>query len=154
MNLPNFPKGEEMQIREVEVLYKASNVPLEQGESYRGSRQVFEGFRHLWLQPVETFTVICLDGKNRMLHWEQVAKGTLTAALAHPREIFFTAVKVRAAGIICVHNHPSGDPGASQEDMEITRRLMEPGKIIGIRLLDHLIIGEESYFSFRDQGLL
>ena len=101
----------------------------------------------MWQLPVETFAVICLDGKNRMLHWEKVVR-------VHPREIFFTAVKVRAAGIICLHNHPSGDLEPSQEDMEETKRLIETGKVLGIRVLDHIIIGKEQYFSFADRGLL
>ena len=144
-----------MLIREVEVLYKPSSIALEEGEAFSSSSQIYNAFGEmLWRCPVETFVVICLDGKNRMLHWEKVARGTLTAALAHPREIFFTAVKVRAAGIICLHNHPSGDPKPSQEDMELTRRLDEAGRIIGIRLLDHLVIGNGRYFSFADQSLL
>ena len=141
-----------MQIREVDIRYKASEAPLEHGEKFSCSEQIYRAFLHMWRLPVETFQVICLDGKNRMLHVERVAQGTLTASLAHPREIFFTAVQVRAAGIICVHNHPSGDPEPSQEDRDVTRRLVKAGKILGIRLLDHLVIGDQRYFSFADQG--
>ena len=112
-----------MLIREVEVLDKPSSVALEEGEAYSSARQIYEAFsENMWRYPVETFAVICLDGKNRMLHWEQIARGSLTAALAHPREVFFTAVKVRAAGIICLHNHPSGDPSPSSDDIELTKR--------------------------------
>ena len=143
-----------MQIREVEVRYKPSDVPLEHGEKFGCSEQIYRAFLHMWLYPVESFEVICLDGKNRMLHVEKVAQGTLTAALAHPREIFFTAVTVRAAGILCLHNHPSGDPEPSPEDMKVTRRLVEGGKLLGVRLLDHVIIGDQRYFSFADEGLL
>ncbi len=143
-----------MQIREVEVRYKASEVPLEHKEKFSCSEQIFRAFLHMWGYPVETFAVVCLDGKNRMLHVEEVAKGTLTASLAHPREIFFTAVQVRAAALICVHNHPSGDPEPSPEDMKVTKRLVEGGKILGIRLLDHVVIGDQRYFSFADEAML
>ena len=143
-----------MQIREVEVRYKASDIPLDHGEKFSCSEQIFRAFLHMWRYPVETFAVVCLDGKNRMLHVEEVAKGTLTASLAHPREIFFTAVTVRAAALICVHNHPSGDPEPSQADMDVTRRLVEGGKILGIKLLDHIVIGDQRYFSFADEGML
>ena len=143
-----------MQIREVEVRYKASDVPLAHREKFSCSEQIFRAFLHMWLLPVETFQVVCLDGKNRMLHVEEISKGSLNASLAHPREIFFTAVTVRAGAIICVHNHPSGDPEPSQEDMGVTRRLVEGGKILGIRLLDHVVIGDQRYFSFADQGML
>ena len=143
-----------MQIREVEVRYKRSDVPLEQGQKFTCSVEIYRAFIHMWDYPVETFAVVCLDGKNRMLHLEEVAKGSLTASLAHPREIFFTAVKVRAAGIICLHNHPSGDPNPSAEDTRVTKRLVEGGKILGIRVLDHIIVGNGEYFSFADEGLL
>ena len=89
-----------------------------------------------------------------MLCVEEVARGTLTACLVHPREVFGTAVHLRAAGIIAVHNHPSGDPTPSMEDNKITTRLKEAGKILGIKLLDHIIVGQEDYYSFADDGLL
>ena len=143
-----------MQIREVEVRYKASEVPLDHGEKFSCSEQIFRAFIHMWLFPVETFVVACLDEKNRMLHVEEISKGSLNASLAHPREIFFTAVTVRAAALICVHNHPSGDPEPSREDMDVTKRLVEAGKVLGIRLLDHLVIGDQRYFSFADEGML
>ncbi len=143
-----------MRIREVCVRYRKSDVPLERGESFQSSRQIFQAFRSLALEPVEVFRVLFLDGKNRMLSFEDVARGILTSCLVHPREVFFTAVKLRCAGIIAVHNHPSGDPAPSQEDREITRRPRESGKILGIKLLDHIIVSEESYFSFADEGCL
>ncbi len=143
-----------MQIREVSVLYKKSHIPLERGEQFQGSGQVVKAFRSQALEPVELFRVLFLDGKNRMLFFEDVARGILTSCLVHPREVFFTAVKLRCAGIVTIHNHPSGDPTPSSEDREITRRLRESGKILGIKLLDHIIVSEESYFSFADEGCL
>ena len=98
--------------------------------------------------------MLFLDGKNRMLFFEDVARGILTSCLVHPREVFFTAVRLRCAGLITLHNHPSGNPTPSAEDREITRRLRESGKLIGIRVLDHIILTEDSYYSFADEGCL
>ena len=143
-----------MQIREVCVRYRKSDIPLDRGEQFQSSGQVFKAFRSQALEPVELFRVLFLDGKNRMLFFEDVARGILTSCLVHPREVFFTAVKLRCAGILTIHNHPSGDPTPSSEDREITRRLRESGKILGITFLDHIIIAEDSYYSFADQGCL
>ena len=143
-----------MLIREVCVRYKKSDIAIERGELFRGSEQVVKAFRSQALEPVELFRVVFLDGKNRMLFFEDVARGILTSCLVHPREVFFTAVQLRCAGIITIHNHPSGDPAPSIEDREITRRLREAGKILGIKFLDHIIVSEESHFSFADEGCL
>lgn len=141
-----------MKIREVYTRYRKSRVPLLEGESFRSSTQIFKAFRDQFLEPVEVFRVVYLDGKNRMLCFEEIGRGTLTSCLVHPREVFSTAVRLRCAGIIAIHNHPSGDPAPSAEDIQITKRLQEAGQILGIRLLDHLIVGEHRYFSFADQG--
>ena len=143
-----------MQIREVSVRYRKSDIPLEKGQSFKSSVEVFRAFRDQVLEPVEVFRVVHLNGKNRMLCVEEVARGTLTACLVHPREVFGTAVHLRAAGIIAVHNYPSGDPTPSMEDNKITTRLKEAGKILGIKLLDHIIVGQEDYYSFADDGVL
>ncbi|HEY2933115.1 MAG TPA: DNA repair protein RadC [Acidobacteriota bacterium] len=143
-----------MRIREISVRYAASEVRLEEGESFRNSRQVFEAFRQLALEPVEVFRVILLDGKNRMLFYEDISRGSLTGALVHPREVFWSAIHHRAAAIICLHNHPSGDPEPSAEDREITARLKQAGDLLGIRVLDHIVIGDGCYVSFQDRGEL
>ena len=143
-----------MQIREVSFRYRKSQVPLLDGESFRCSEQIFRAFKDQFLEPVEVFRVLYLDGKNRMLCFEEVARGILTSCLVHPREVFSTAVRLRCAALIAIHNHPSGDPAPSAEDVRITERLREAGKILGIRLLDHLIVGENRYFSFADEAML
>ena len=102
-------------------------------------------------EPVEVFRVVHLDGKNRMLCFEDVARGTLTSCLVHPREVFATAVKLRCAGVIAMHNHPSGDPEPSREDVEITRRLSGSGRILGVRLLDHVVVGDGRFVSLRER---
>ena len=110
---------------------------------------------------VEKFWVLCLNRKNRLLRCVEVSSGTATAALAHPREVFREAVRASAAAIVCVHNHPSGDPAPSSADLQITRQLREAAKAVDIDLLDHVILGRlaadpvgRGYFSFRESGLI
>ncbi len=96
-----------------------------------------------------------LNGKNDVLGFNVASTGSLTAALVHPREIFKPAILANAAALILVHNHPSGDPDPSPEDRAITSRLKEAGEIVGIRVLDHVVIGDDDRFrSFADEQLL
>jgi DNA repair protein RadC len=95
-----------------------------------------------------------LDAKHGLLCFDRVAVGTLESSLVHPREVFKGALLSSAGSIVIVHNHPSGDPAPSQEDREVTRRLVEAGKLLGVPVLDHVIIGESSYYSFRETGEL
>ena len=124
-------------------------------EPVRCGREVFEFFRpRLRGLRKETFYALLLDGKNRLLREERVSEGTLTSSLVHPREVFAPAVRESAAALIVVHNHPSGDPTPSPEDREVTRRLRAAGEIVGIRVLDHVVVGEEAYVSFLEKGWL
>lgn len=109
----------------------------------------------------EMFYVVCLTRKNRPLGRHRVTVGTATSALAHPREVFRAAILASAAAIVCVHNHPSGDPVPSAADLTITKLLREASKTVEIDLLDHVIIGTKDddptglgYYSFRNSGLL
>ncbi|MEO6244429.1 MAG: JAB domain-containing protein [Opitutaceae bacterium] len=109
----------------------------------------------------ETLWVICLDRKNKPLSRTMVTMGTLTCALAHPREVFKIAILASAAAIVVSHNHPSGDPAPSPQDVQLTRQLNEAAKIIGIDLHDHVIVGtveddplKVGHYSFRDAGRL
>ncbi|CBH22643.1 conserved protein of unknown function [Acetoanaerobium sticklandii] len=99
----------------------------------------------------EEFIVITLDTKNQPTSVNVCSKGSLNASLVHPREVFKTAVISNAATVLLAHNHPSGNPEPSKEDIKITKRLNEAGKILGIKVLDHLIIGSDSYYSFKEQ---
>jgi DNA repair protein RadC len=124
-------------------------------QSFRSSLEIFEHFRpQVEILKKECFWDVLLDGKNRIIKVIKVSEGSLTSSLVHPREVFRPAIREAAAAVLFVHNHPSGDPAPSQEDIQITRRLVETGRIIGIRALDHVIIGGFRYFSFADQGLL
>ncbi|MDQ0161184.1 RadC family protein [Bacillus alveayuensis] len=102
----------------------------------------------------EHFVCLYLNTKNQVLHKSTVFIGSLNASIVHPREVFKEALKRSAASIICMHNHPSGDPSPSREDIEVTKRLVECGKLIGIDLLDHIIIGEQKYVSLKEKGYL
>ena len=98
--------------------------------------------------------VIMLKGKNRITAINTVSIGTLTSSLVHPREVFKPAILTNAASIILAHNHPSGDPEPSEEDLETTKRLVEAGKIMGIEVLDHIIVAGDKFLSFKEKGLL
>jgi DNA repair protein RadC len=102
----------------------------------------------------EQFQVVLLDRKNRVLRDIMVSQGSLTASVVHPREVFNPAIRDSAAAVIFVHNHPSGDPQPSQEDRVLTARLVEAGRLLGIQVLDHIIVGRDTYMSFADEGLL
>ena len=102
----------------------------------------------------EQFRILMLDRKNRFMRDDMVSKGSLDASVVHPREVFNLAVRYSAAAIICVHNHPSGDPQPSPEDRALTRRLVEAGETMGIPVLDHIIVGRNQYLSFKDEGWL
>jgi DNA repair protein RadC len=99
----------------------------------------------------ETFQLLVLDGKHCLRRREIVSVGTLTASLVHPREVFRAAVREGGAAIVAVHNHPSGDPEPSLEDLEVTRRLLRAGELLGIPLLDHVVIGDGRYVSLRER---
>jgi DNA repair protein RadC len=102
----------------------------------------------------EHFVCLYLNTKNQVIHKQTVFIGSLNASIVHPREVFKEGLKRSAASIIALHNHPSGDPAPSREDIEVTKRLVECGKIIGIELLDHLIIGENKFVSLKEKGYL
>jgi len=102
----------------------------------------------------EHFVLLALNNKNRINGCKVISTGTLTATLIRPGDVYAAALELRAAAVVFVHNHPSGDPAPSQEDLEITRRLKECGEMLAIRVLDHVILGVDRCDSFSDRGLL
>ena len=102
----------------------------------------------------EHFCVVLLSANNAVLGIETISIGTLTNTQVHPREVFKQAIRQSASSVILAHNHPSGDSVPSSEDLHLTERLVEAGQIIGIHVIDHIIVGEDSYYSFRDNELL
>jgi DNA repair protein RadC len=102
----------------------------------------------------EHFVCLYLNTKNQVLHQQTIFIGSLNASIVHPREVFKEAFRRSAASFICLHNHPSGDPSPSREDIDVTKRLNECGKLIGIELLDHLIIGDQKFISLKEKGYM
>ena len=109
---------------------------------------------HLRHEEQEVLIVMLLDGRNHLLGEQTISRGTVNATLITPREVFLEAMKFHAVGLILIHNHPSGDPTPSECDMEITDRIYRSGELLGVKLLDHVVIGDQKYVSFREQGLL
>jgi len=105
-------------------------------------------------EPGEVFAILCLSTKHRVIAYHEVSRGTLDATLVHPREVFKAALLSNAASIILTHNPPSGDPTPSPDDHHLTRRLVDAGKLIGVEVLDHIIVGDGCYFSFKEGSCL
>lgn len=110
-----------------------------------------EELRHV---ETEHTLLVMLDNKNRIINDSIISKGTVNSSLLSPREIFLMALQNKAVYILLLHNHPSGDPTPSKQDLTITKRIMEASKLIGIPLIDHIIIGDNKYISFREKGIL
>ncbi|MGN5454909.1 MAG: DNA repair protein RadC [Candidatus Kurthia intestinigallinarum] len=102
----------------------------------------------------EHFVVLYLNVKNQVIHKQTIFMGSLNASIVHPREIFREAVKRSAASIICAHNHPSGNPTPSSEDIDVTKRIQHAGEVLGIELLDHVIIGDHQFISLKEKGFM
>ncbi len=141
------PIYESIKISEAAALYLEKTTPLS------SSSVVADMFSFLRHETKEHFIALHLDSKNRLLCLEIVSVGSLNASIVHPREVYKSALLSSAAAIVFVHNHPSGDPTPSREDMELTSRLKDASDLLGIRLLDHVIIGNRHY-SFADTGIL
>lgn len=139
----------------LELARRLATRRLQRGDRLGGPADVFRHF-HARLRDAahERFMVLLLDGRHRVLREEIVSQGTLTASLVHPREVFRPALREAAAALVLVHNHPSGDPAPSREDREVTVRLERAGEVLGIPVLDHVIVADRGFVSFRDEGLL
>ncbi len=118
------------------------------------SRDVYDLFSYLSNESKEHFIVLHLDTKNKIVCADQVSTGSLNASIVHPREVLKSTLLSSAAAIVLIHNHPSGDPTPSREDIEITKRIKECCELLGIRLLDHIITGDGEYASLADSGHL
>lgn len=123
-------------------------------DAIKSSADVNDRFAFLHEETRENFIAVHLDAKNKVLCVDPVSIGSLNASIVHPREVFKSCLLSSAAALILVHNHPSGDPNPSAEDHEITARLKEGSELLGIRILDHVIIGNPRHYSFADQGLV
>ncbi len=162
--LTELKMGDLLSIQELGQVKKCQLLALvELGRRWFGEKRkiqilqpkdIFEELREFRDKKKEYFFVFYLDTRNTEIKRELISVGSLNSNIAHPREIFEPAIRYLSAQIILVHNHPSGDPQPSEEDLELTRKIVEGGKILGIEVLDHVVITKENYFSFAENKLL
>jgi DNA repair protein RadC len=134
---------------------RLARTPLRTGAMLTSTAQVYDAYAsELAGLRRERFLLVLLDARNRVLREDRVSQGTLTSSLVHPREVFATAIREAAAGLILLHNHPSGDPEPSPDDEAVTRRLVAAGELLGIPVLDHLVVGAGCYVSLFERGLI
>ncbi|MCF6158650.1 MAG: JAB domain-containing protein [wastewater metagenome] len=137
------------------IAKRFSTISIKPLQQFKCSTDIFHHFHErLRGQKQEIFLNILLDNKNRIIKELTISSGSLTSSIVHPREVFNPAIKESAASVIFVHNHPSGDPEPSKEDIYTTHRLIEAGNIVGIKVLDHIIIGNGLFTSFKDKGII
>ena len=134
-------------VKESSFLYQTRTISSP-NDAYEMIREQLEGLDR------EQFMIACLNTKNEPTNISVVAVGTLNKAIVHPREVFKTAILSNAASIMAFHNHPSGETTPSQQDIQLTNRLYEAGELLGIKLLDHLIIGDGTFTSLKEKGYL
>lgn len=138
-----------------EIGARLARAPLVRGEKLESPEQVYAHFgARLRRVRQEVFFVLLLDTRHRLIDSVEVSRGSLNQSLVHPREVFAPALRESAAAILVLHNHPSGDSRPSRDDHEVTRRLARAGEILGIRLLDHVVVGGDAYTSFCREGWL
>jgi len=135
--------------KRIALTTKANNYKIRTPDDV--SHLLMEEMRYL---KKEFFNIILLNTKNEVIAVENISIGSLNASIVHPREVFVRAIKRNSSSIILVHNHPSGDPHPSNEDISITNRLVEAGKLIGIEVLDHIIIGDNIYISLKEKNMM
>lgn len=139
----------------VELTKRMAKATNEYGINFNSPEKVanyyMEEMRHLTREQV---VLLMMDSKSKILKDMVISSGTINASLLAPREVFLNALKFSAVNIILLHNHPSGDPTPSKEDINSTRRIQEAGNLIGIKLMDHIIIGDNRYISLKEQGIL
>ena len=138
-----------------ELTKRLSNSSLEVREVIRSPQDAADiVMDEMSLLDREHFVILMLNTKHAVIAKKVVSIGHLNASLVHPRELFKDVIKKSSAAVILVHNHPSGDPTPSEDDIRVTQRLCEAGRLLGISVLDHIVIGDKSYVSFREQGLI
>ncbi len=137
------------------IAKRFSTISVKPSQQFKCSRDIFDHFHErLREKKQEIFFIILLDNKNRIIKELTISAGSLTSSIVHPRGVFNPAIKESAVSVIFVHNHPSGDPEPSKEDIQMTRRLLEVGDVVGIKVLDHIIIGNECFVSLKDKGII
>jgi DNA repair protein RadC len=152
---PGIGSDRASRLRAIGEISRRLEAPDPERISYSSSTDVAEYFLPLFAHVrTEVFTVLMLDARNRLIKEQRVSEGSLTASIVHPREVFKMAIIESAASVIFMHNHPSGDPTPSQDDLKITRQLVEAGRLIDIRVLDHIILGYKKFTSLASKGII
>jgi DNA repair protein RadC len=142
-----------MQIMTIKELAKRNALAINNIKKITSAKDVFNLMKDkLKDQSQENFIALHLNSKLMVLKEEAISKGILDASIVHPREVFRNAIKSSSHSIIIIHNHPSGDPTPSQEDLDVTRTLIEAGDLLGIKVLDHVIIGSDKYWSWKESS--
>ncbi|ULO08978.1 DNA repair protein RadC [Paenibacillus sp. 19GGS1-52] len=155
VSIKGIGKGKARQITAMLKLAKVLALPAQDEPVIRSPKDVFNLLESdLRYEQKEHFICLFLNTKNRLIFKEVISIGSLNAAIVHPREVFHAAIRRCSASLICAHNHPSGDPEPSIEDVNLTKRLIAAGEIIGIEVLDHIIIGGNRFYSLKEHGLL
>lgn len=155
-SIPGIGPGKASRIlAAMEIVRRTVKQQKKQGAQFKDSQDVFSTyFLRMRDAKQEIFTAVMLDSKNRFLCEKKISMGTLNQSIVHPRDVFLAAIRESAASVILIHNHPSGDPLPSDEDLHVTQRMVDAGRLLGIAILDHIIIGEGRYFSFCDEKCL
>lgn len=153
--IPGIGKAKACQLKAIAELV----ARIMQGEQkskifVRSPRDIMDLVSDMQLLRVEQFRVLYFNTKNRLMHVETITQGTVDATVITPREIFSPAVRLLSSSVALVHNHPSGDPTPSYEDREVTQRIVDAGAALGIQVLDHVIIGAGTYYSFKEQEVV
>jgi DNA repair protein RadC len=152
---PGIGSDKASRLRAIGEISRRLEAPDPERISYSSSTDVAEYFLPLFAHVrTEVFTVLMLDARNRLIKEHRVSEGSLTASIVHPREVFKMAIIESSASVIFMHNHPSGDPTPSQDDLKITRQLVEAGRLIDIRVLDHIILGYKQFTSLASKGMI
>jgi DNA repair protein RadC len=146
-------------LRELTIRYSVkrddNGQPLTLGRTLSGPLESAEVLVTLLQnEPAEVFAILCLTTKHQLIAYHEVSRGQLDATIVHPREVFKAAILANAAAIILAHNHPSGDPTPSSDDLLLTRRLISAGDLLGIAVLDHIVVGDGLHVSLRALGAL
>jgi DNA repair protein RadC len=167
-NLRSIINASELELSQITGLTKSkakqlfaymqlSKILLSSGENNQrvsSPNNVYEQFKDLALCEEERMYVVLLDTKNNIVDSVEIAKGTLNSCIVHPREFYSPAIRLKANSVLAIHNHPSGDPTPSIEDLSLTKRLKECGVLLGIPLIDHIIIGNKGFTSLKEEGEL
>lgn len=150
----SLPAGEAAKLAAAIELARRLLMPDESLWQIRSPRDVCQAAAAIRGESKEHFLTLYLNARNAVIHTETVSVGSLNANIVHPREVFRPAIAKAAASIILVHNHPSGDVSPSKEDLQLTARLVEAGRLLGIEVLDHIIVSSRAYLSFRSESYI